>query len=521
LIEPTYLAVAKRRGVTLFYIKLPPEYRYSLAEDRPLSVETDKPSYLAGDQVKISGSVGRISTDHGTVLIQIHSNDGSKYRDGRLTLDPDNSFYDEFKLTGNLTSGRYTVRAIFEGQSAQTSFLVISDGGADTPIYTNFFFADIVGLSDRTLNTRRQVQKINVLNNSIKECDAYRLTPTESKFVLPTGDGVAIGFIQGSHLPFQLSMQLHQKLAAYNSQVAEPDKVRIRIGINAAPVFLVKDLLNRMNVWGDGIILAKRVMDIGSEDHILLSSRVAEDLMRLPEFRQYIRCIGEYTFKHGERDVLYFAYGPSFGSPHPPGPDRERSIAKERINLAYYSRYENGAYFYDRSENLPSFSNLLSYARQKIIIAGVSLTFDPVSHKDLFIERLNDGMSAVIILPELESRFIPSYEKETRVVGLKDKLAGWAAEFYRWKEQLINKNSLYVGSFGGFTAQSMIIIDPEDNDRAMIQVEYHDIRDVVQRRFEIVFKRKNAAAFNQYLMHYKSFEEKARPYLYKSHRSNL
>jgi hypothetical protein len=67
----------------------------------------------------------------------------------------------------------------------------------------------------------------------------------------------------------------------------------------------------------------------------------------------------------------------------------------------------------------------------------------------------------------------------------------------------------------------MIIIDPEDNDRAMIQVEYHDIRDVVQRRFEIVFKRKNAAAFNQYLMHYKSFEEKARPYLYKSHRSNL
>jgi hypothetical protein len=319
-----------------------------------------------------------------------------------------------------------------------------------------------------------------------------------------------------------LSVQLHKILREYNRQVEELDQVRIRIGINAAPVFLVKDLLDRMNVWGDGIILAKRVMDVGNEDHILLSSKVAEDLMTQSEFnRENIHLIGEYTFKHDEKDVLYSAYGEGFGNSV--SPDNKTMAArefvsiagKERINLAYYNRYENSVYFYDKRENLPSFSNLLSYARQKVIIAGISLPFDPASHRDLFIERLNQGMKATIILPDPNSRFIRSYQDASGIPGLKEQITKGLAEFRRWRdEEITNKDNLFVGAITSYIEQSVIIIDPEDNERALIQAEYHHTKDNRLRRFEIVFKKKNATAFNQYLIYYRSLEEKADDHQY-------
>lgn len=84
------------------------------------------------------------------------------------------------------------------------------------------------------------------------------------KIVLPTGDGMAIGFLLNPELPLKLSIQLHQKLRSYNhSKKSNEDLISVRIGISSGPIFIVSDINGNQNVWGPGIIVARRVMDLG------------------------------------------------------------------------------------------------------------------------------------------------------------------------------------------------------------------------------------------------------------------
>jgi KaiC/GvpD/RAD55 family RecA-like ATPase len=183
----------------------------------------------------------------------------------------------------------------------------------------NFFFTDIVSLSDPLLPVKKQMQKIGILNKMIGSCDAYFRTPKDKKIILATGDGMAIGFLLNPELPFQLSTQLHRKLRIYNRGKSAEDVIGIRIGLGSGPVFVVNDIKDNQNVWGPGIILARRVMDIGDNFHILLADRLAEDLIALKyEYRTTIKPIADYKIKHGQKIKLYSAYSKEFGNPQSP-----------------------------------------------------------------------------------------------------------------------------------------------------------------------------------------------------------
>lgn len=183
-------------------------------------------------------------------------------------------------------------------------------------VNANFFFIDIVGLSNPLLSVEMQIGKIGELNALIGSCDAYAKVPKDKKIVLPTGDGMVVGFLINPELPLLLSMQLHRKLRAYNAKATSDRAIGVRIGLSSGPVFVVSDVNNNQNVWGPGIILARRVMDLGDDGHILLADNIAEALMNLKdEYRKVIRPIGrEYEIKHGQRLKLYSAYSQDFGN---------------------------------------------------------------------------------------------------------------------------------------------------------------------------------------------------------------
>ena len=186
-------------------------------------------------------------------------------------------------------------------------------------IHANFFFVDVVGLSDPVMSTKTQIKKIEVLNKSIAECDVFVNTPKELMLVLPTGDGMAIGFLQGPELPLALAIQLQEKLFAYNKSKIPSEIVRVRIGLHAGNVFIVNDVLNNKNVWGPGIILARRVMDFGDDWHILLSPSLAESLREISdEYREMIKPVHDFTIKHGQTMLIYSAHGKGFGNPKYP-----------------------------------------------------------------------------------------------------------------------------------------------------------------------------------------------------------
>jgi GTPase SAR1 family protein len=228
----------------------------------------------------------------------------------------------------------------------------------------HFFFVDIVGLSNPTLSVRRQIEKIEVLNSLILSCVAFAKTK-EAKIVLPTGDGMAIGFYTNPESPLKLSMELHRKLIEYNnnnhrkndsmdiakrdgnngnhvnnnnssssssssglppplhgSVIDDEEKKQglgIRIGLSSGAVFIVNDIKGNQNVWGPGIILARRVMDVGDNMHILISENMADSLIALrDEYRAVIKAIGEYSIKHGQMIKLYSASSDEFGNPSLP-----------------------------------------------------------------------------------------------------------------------------------------------------------------------------------------------------------
>jgi KaiC/GvpD/RAD55 family RecA-like ATPase len=185
-------------------------------------------------------------------------------------------------------------------------------------INVNFFFIDIVSLSDPLLPVKKQIEKIGILNKMIGSCDAY-FKPKDKKIILPTGDGMAIGFLFNPESPFQLSAELHRKLRNYNRGKRNEDIIGVRIGLSSGPVFIVNDINNNQNVWGPGIILARRIMDIGDNFHILLADRLAEELRALKdEYRTTIKYLTDYEIKHGQRIRLYSAFSEEFGNSQPP-----------------------------------------------------------------------------------------------------------------------------------------------------------------------------------------------------------
>ncbi|HEX2408694.1 MAG TPA: ATPase domain-containing protein [Nitrososphaeraceae archaeon] len=183
----------------------------------------------------------------------------------------------------------------------------ISDLGPSSIINANFFFIDIVGLSSPILSVRKQIEKIEFLNKFVISSEIFR--KNSDKKILPTGDGMAIGFTSNPEAPLNLSMQLHTKLKKHNIGKDDESSLAVRIGIASGPVFIVNDANNNQNIWGPGIIFARRVMDIGDNNHILIDGGLAQSLITLDDkYKEIIHYVGNYQIKHGQIIKIYSAY---------------------------------------------------------------------------------------------------------------------------------------------------------------------------------------------------------------------
>jgi len=200
----------------------------------------------------------------------------------------------------------------------------------------HWFYTDIVASSDPSLSTNEQARKIIVLNKLIERTDIFKQRDPDSTMILPTGDGMAIGFDDSSEKPLQLALEVHKGLYRYNSSRSEKDRIYVRIGLDTGPVYIIKDLNGNENVWGPGIIMARRVMDLAREMNILASAKFANNIKVLrPEYKSIMHPIGDYQIKHGETILIYNVYGDGFGNKKSPVADKkQRSKAAEEYQEA-------------------------------------------------------------------------------------------------------------------------------------------------------------------------------------------
>ncbi len=183
----------------------------------------------------------------------------------------------------------------------------------------HWFFTDIVGSSNPNMSTKEQARKIMVLTEQIKKSETFGKSDPNSTVVLSTGDGMVIGFADSPEKPLRLAIEVHKALSRYNQTRNDKEKLHIRIGIDTGPVYSIKDIMGKDTFWGPGIIMARRVMDLGNKMQIFASSRIADDIRRLsPEYKAMLHPVGDYTIKHGEQLLIYSAYGNGFGNKHVP-----------------------------------------------------------------------------------------------------------------------------------------------------------------------------------------------------------
>jgi hypothetical protein len=195
----------------------------------------------------------------------------------------------------------------------------------------HWFFTDIVAGSNPTITTKDQVQKIIVLNELLLRTPTFSKRDIKSTVVLPTGDGYAIGFSDSPEKPIHLAMELHKAINRYNESQRGNKKLLIRVGIDMGPVYVIKDLNNMDNVWGPGIILTRRVMDLAGDMNIFASARIAEDILKLSsDYKKMIHPIGSYHIKHGEELQLFNIYGEGFGNKVAPRLKKVKTLTLEQ-----------------------------------------------------------------------------------------------------------------------------------------------------------------------------------------------
>ena len=190
---------------------------------------------------------------------------------------------------------------------------VVEAKTTDVPLYSetyHWFYTDLVASSDPSNSVDDQARKIVELNKLIRQAMTFRTRNQETTIILPTGDGNAIGFKDNPEKPLLLAMEVHKAINEHNDRQLPKKKIEVRIGLSSGPVYRIQDLLGNPNVWGNGIIYARRVMDLGRAKSILASPTFAEEVERLkPDFKKLMHLIGDYPIKHGEKLPIYNVYG--------------------------------------------------------------------------------------------------------------------------------------------------------------------------------------------------------------------
>ena len=161
-------------------------------------------------------------------------------------------------------------------------------------------FLDIAGYTkqpdSKQLELKKQFNRL--LTDSLAPLDSGE------RIALDTGDGAAIGFLQHPADALESAVRFRTKLIA-NKHFDYPE-LRIRVGIHLGPVSLVKDMNGQINMLGDGINSAQRVMSFAGLDQILVSRAYFDFVSSMSdEYDDLFRYRGSKQDKHGREYRVY------------------------------------------------------------------------------------------------------------------------------------------------------------------------------------------------------------------------
>lgn len=176
----------------------------------------------------------------------------------------------------------------------------------------SILFVDIVAYSKESVDgQQRMKQAFNRVLGSALEPVA-----TGERVILDTGDGAAVAFLGDPEQALFCGLSLRDNAAP----------LKIRAGINLGPVRLMKDLNGQVNIVGDGINVAQRVMSFSDPGQLLVSRSFFEVVSRVADdYGSLFVHAGSRTDKHVREHEVYavsadaLSARPAAGHPGEPG----------------------------------------------------------------------------------------------------------------------------------------------------------------------------------------------------------
>jgi class 3 adenylate cyclase len=124
--------------------------------------------------------------------------------------------------------------------------------------------------------------------------------PPRDRIILDTGDGAAVTFMGDPEDALFAAMAMRDGVGA----------LAVRCGVNLGPVRLVKDLNGQMNIIGDGINVAQRVMSFARPGQLLVSRSFYEVVSCLSrDYANLFHHEGARTDKHVREHDVYSVVG--------------------------------------------------------------------------------------------------------------------------------------------------------------------------------------------------------------------
>jgi class 3 adenylate cyclase len=157
-------------------------------------------------------------------------------------------------------------------------------------------FLDIVEYSKKPV--AEQLQLKQAFNQALGK--ALAQVASRDRIILDTGDGAAVTFVGDPEDALFASMAMRDLLGP----------VPVRLGVNLGPVRLVKDLNGQMNIIGDGINVAQRVMSFSRAGQLLVSRSFYEVVSCLSrDYQNLFHHEGSRTDKHVREHEVYSVVG--------------------------------------------------------------------------------------------------------------------------------------------------------------------------------------------------------------------
>ena len=244
-----------------------------------------------------------------------------------LSFDPKDR-YQRARDFGDLLSSALLgddEQTVLAGHPAPAKAGERATGTVTVPETAHVLFMDIVGYSKMLIDEQPPcLQKLQSIVGRTE--DFNRAQATKQLIRLPTGDGIALVFFGDPEAPLRCALDI-----AYG--LKDCPEVKLRMGIHSGLVYRMADINTNMNVAGGGINIAQRVMDCGDAGHILVSKRVADDLMELARWAPCLHHLGEAEVKHGVRVPLFNLYTDDVGNREMPAKLRAAapSLAPNRM----------------------------------------------------------------------------------------------------------------------------------------------------------------------------------------------